>query len=417
MRIFKFGGASVKNADAIRNLAGIVKNTEGELVVVISALGKTTNKLEHILKQYIIHNDTCFSLFNDLKAEHFEIAIQLLGSEHSFLREMEHEFMKLHSNLVVKYSGNYDYHYDQIVHFGEIFSTKLISAYLNTGNVKNNWIDIRCCLKTDSNYREANVDYLVSQKMVQQSFNFESNSMFITQGFIASDHHGNPVTLGREGSDYTAALLANLLDAESTTIWKDVPGVLNADPKIFEKAVKLEELSYLEAIELAYSGAQVIHPKTIKPLQNKNIPLYVKSFINSNGGGTIIKEKAADPVKTPIYILKKEQVLVSIKPKDFSFVLEECMSQIFGHFFENRIKVNMIQTSAVSFSVCVDTDERKLPLLLDKLKEDYSVRYNDNLDLITVRHYTPEFVNEVLGQKEILLEQKSRNTTRLVVRG
>lgn len=416
MNVFKFGGASVKSTSAIKNLLHLVSQYKGELVVVISAFGKTTNKLEQLLDSYINSSHDTFAVFESLKSEHLEVCKELGLKKSMDFEGVNRILDDLKSFLDLPYNGLYDFTYDQIVHVGELLSTTIISAYLNENGLLNQWIDIRKVFKTDSTYREANVDFDTTGRLCKEFFDFSVNKLYITQGFIGADEKGFAVTLGREGSDYSAAILANLLNAESLTIWKDVSGVLNADPKIYPNAEKLPELSYLEAVELAYSGAQVIHPKTIKPLQNKQIPLLVKSFVHPNEEGTIIRSDEVDKALLPIYILKTNQVLITIKPKDYSFVLEECISNLFAKFFANRMKVNLIQTSAISFSVCVDNDERKLPLLLEAFKAHYHVLYNKDVQLMTIRHYTKEFVESLVKNMTVYVEQKSRSTIRLVVK-
>ena len=418
MLVFKFGGASVKDADAIRNLHKIVKSFPEKLVVVVSALGKTTNALEEILNLSYTDIEKCLERLLSLKQLHFNIANDLIKDSANILfQKLESEFENLKELLFRKdLSLNPDLNYDQFVSFGEIFSTLIVSEYLNQNETGNNWIDIREVFVTDDTYREAKIDFQLTLKSTQQVFTFKDTSIYLTQGFIGRSKNGFVTTLGREGSDYTAAVLANLLDAEKLIVWKDVEGVLNADPQYFERTQKLDELSYQEAVELAYFGAKVIHPKTLKPLHNKNINLYVKSFLNPEKEGTVIKCIKQYNQNLPIYILKKNQLLISIFPKDLSFVIEDELSTIFRYLSEQRIKVNLIQNSAISISFCVDNTNQKVKHLLDKLNEDYKVLYNGQLELLTIRHYTDEAIQEVTKNRKIYIEQRSRTTAHFVIK-
>ncbi len=418
VRVFKFGGASVKSADGIKNLAGIVNRYSSEpVVVVVSAMGKTTNALEHILAAYLNSEPSLFNLFNTLKGYHYSIAEELVGSDrrHFMFVELDRIFEELSSTLNRKTSDSYDFCYDQIVSFGEVIATKIVSIYLNHINQINRWIDIRTCLKSDNSYREGIIDFSTSKFLCQKTFNFEGETLYITQGFIAGTPSGTTTTLGREGSDYTAAILANLLDAQDVTIWKDVEGVLNADPKIFKNTCKLDFVSYQEAIELAYCGAQIIHPKTIKPIQNKKIPLFVKSFINPDAAGTQIAHSDSQLKLPPVLVLKQNQVLISLVPHDFSFVIEDSLSKIFAILYKHRVKVNLVQNSAISFSICVDEEKYRLPKAIEELKSDFTVRYNSNLELLTIRHYTKQAIEEQVGDKVVYLQQRTRSTSRFVM--
>ena len=310
---------------------------------------------------------------------------------------------------------DYNFCYDQIVSYGELISTSIVSEYLNVQGIKNTWIDARSCLRSDTNYREGNIDYRDSQFLSERAFNFINTSIYLTQGFIAGTTFNTTTTLGREGSDYTAAILANLLNAEDVTIWKDVEGVLNADPKIFKNTCKLDFVSFQEAIELAYCGAQIIHPKTIKPLQNKKIPLYVKSFLSPDAVGTKILHSDVPLQLPPVLVLKQNQVLISLTPRDFSFVIEDSLSQIFALLYKHRVKVNMIHTSAITFSVCVDEEKHYLPAAIEDLKKDFVVKYNKNLELLTIRHYTATAINEQIGERQVYMQQRTRSTARFVM--
>ena len=424
MIIFKFGGASVKDADAVRQLSNIVKSNSGKkLIVVVSAMGKITNALERLINSYYNQLPDIDDIFNEIKQFHFDIVNDLFNdninkefSIDDFKQTVNDVFIKLNRKINKNPSSDYDFEYDQIICFGEIISTKIVSAYLNFININNKWIDVRDCLKTDNNFREAKVDWEKSSPLVLKNFSFnESNNIYLTQGFIASSINGYSSSLGREGSDFTASILAYILNAKSISVWKDVPGFLNADPKWFDKTEKLDEISYQEAIELAFYGAKIIHPKTIKPIQNKSIPLYVRSFLNPEDEGTVIRSIKHKLDLVPVYIRKQNQVLLSISPLDFSFIIEENISKIFALFAKYKIKVNLIQNSAISLSVCISNNTNKFRQLINDLKKEYKVLYNKNVELITIRHYTDEAVNKAIMNKKILLEQKSRNTARFVL--
>jgi aspartate kinase len=418
LRIYKFGGASVKTADGVRNLANIVKSQSDNLIVVVSAMGKTTNALEVILADFLAGNPRVWDGFAALKEYHFEVLHGLFGnSVGNYIDTIFETFSEIETFLKEEPSRDYNYCYDQLVSFGEMLSTQIVSLYLNSIGVSNFWVDARKALISDCTYREGNVDLEQSHKNSRQVFNFTKSNLYITQGFIAGTAKGTTTTLGREGSDYTAALLANLLDAIDVTIWKDVEGVLSADPRVFPNAVKLNEVSFKEAIELAYCGAQIIHPKTIKPLQNKGIPLYVKSFLNPLAEGSRIVPNAQQEKLPPILVLKNNQVLISLSPKDYSFVIEDCLSRIFAIFYKHRVKVNLVQSSAISFSVCVDNEVHFLPGAMRELGEDFSVRFNENLALLTVRHYTKETIEELTKGKTLFLQQLTRSTARFVMDG
>ncbi|MCB2197303.1 MAG: aspartate kinase [Bacteroidetes bacterium] len=416
MLVFKFGGASVKDSKGVKNLLNIVSAYSENIIVVVSALGKTTNALEEILK--LSYQDMAMSLnkLDDLKNYHSIILNDLFSDRNlKIFEEIEEEFSSLTKKLKSDYDS-YDQKYDQIVSFGEIFSTKIVSAFLNQEQLSNSWIDIRKVFRTDDTYREAKIDFDHTEKESTKAFNFKDNRVFITQGFIGGSKKGLVTTLGREGSDYTAAVLANLLNAEKVVVWKDVEGILNADPQYFDTTEKLDKISYQEAVELAYFGAKVIHQKTLKPLHNKNIPLYVRSFINPEGKGTEIDCFKHYDQELPIFILKKDQMLISLLPKDLSFVLEDELSKIFKYLSEHRIKVNIIQNSAISISFCIDNANNKSKQLIEKLKEDYKVLYNDQLELLTIRHYSEEAINRITKDRKIYIEQRSRHTAHFVMK-
>jgi len=336
--------------------------------------------------------------------------------EQNVYEELNKIFQELEKYLEKMPSLNYDFEYDQIVAYGELISTKILSLFLAKSGRRNNWVDIRNCLKTDDTHREAKVDWELSSRLIHQVFNFESTFVYLTQGFIGGTKTNMTTTLGREGSDYTAAILSYILDSDKVMIWKDVPGIMNADPKWLDDAQKLERISYREAIELAFYGAKVIHPKTIQPLKKKEIPLHVKSFMEPSAPGTLIaKANNKREEHIPVFIQKKNQLLISILPNDFSFIMEENLSDIFSLFAQYRVKVNLTQNSAISFSVCVDDTGKNLLELIKELKKNYNVRYNENQELITIRHYNKEAVERMTKGREILIEQRSRNTAQYVL--
>jgi aspartate kinase len=417
LKIFKFGGASVKNADAVRNVASILKRYENEkLIVVISAMGKTTNSLE-LIHQARFHKQNYKSELQKLKTYHFEIANELFGESSEHLNPLHNQFDALEEKLHDPCSPNFDLEYDQVVCFGELISTTILQSFLQSQNMSCAWMDARQIIRTDNRFRDARVNWIHSAASTEQIKHvLDKKDIIILQGFIGSTSSGLSTTLGREGSDFTAAIMAYLLDAASVTIWKDVPGMLNADPKWFDNTVKLDKISFREAIELAYYGASVIHPKTIKPLQNKNIPLYIKSFLDPTAEGSVIQENMDYDNLVPSYIFKSNQVLVSITPKDFSFIVEDNLREIFSILADLGIRISLMENSAISFSIVVDKDDFKLESFFEKLKENYQIRYNENLTLVTVRHWDEKTIAMLTQNKEILLEHKSRQTVRMVVR-
>lgn len=419
MQVYKFGGASVKDAEAVINVAKVLKQEqkESKLCVVISAMGKTTNALEELTHAFFYKTGNPSLILEGIKKFHFDICDQLfLSTTHSIYQDLENTFVELYWSIEDEPTHSYDFEYDQIISIGEILSTKILSAYLNSVNVSNSWIDARGLIQTDNTYRDAVVDFDLTETLLHKSIIplFNHKNIIVTQGFIGGTSENFTTTLGREGSDYTASIIAYCLNATSVTIWKDVPGVLNADPKWFNHTKKIDELSYQDAIELTYYGATVIHPKTIKPLQNKNIPLYVKSFLQPEQQGTVIKQSDAR-LNIPSYIFKMNQVLISIQPKDFSFIAENNLSFIFEVFSKHHVKINLMQLSAISFSVCCDHDKTKIDALVEDLQHTFKVLYNSNLELMTVRYYTPETIASLTKNKIILLEQKSRFTVQMVM--
>jgi len=415
MKVFKFGGASVSSADAVRNSVNILKMYPGNKVLVISAMGKTTNALEIVARKYFNQVADVWTAFQDVKSYHDGIVTELWG-EPTELSELEKLFNQLSIRIKGERSLNFDYEYDQIVAFGELLSTQIISLYFNKIGLRNHWIDVRNCLKTDDLYREANVDWELSASLAKHVFTFEFDDFYITQGFIGGTSTNQTTTLGREGSDYTAAILANLLDAENVSIWKNVPGILNADPDFFKNTQKLDELSYKEAIELSYSGAKVIHPKTIKPLQNKNIPLFVKSFLEPEGAGTIIHSLEHPLELVPVIIVKNNMALITLSPDDFSFISISTVSDVFSLFTKYRLKVGLIQQSAIDLSLAFDEPEQGIDSLIAQLQEKFEVKYNTGLDLVTIRYYTPESVDHISAGRVIYIEQKSRRTARMLLK-
>ena len=416
MKVYKFGGASVRDASGIRNLAEIVAGEKEDLLIVVSAFGKTTNALENVLKKWISGDPGYRDSLADILSYHMVVAGDLFKGGNSAKDKIDNSFAKLEEYLKSSKKTDYDFDYDQIVSYGEAWSTIIVSEFLNYRSLDNIWVDIRGTLITDDRYRDANILWNESMVRVKGVFNFMGISRYVTQGFIGSTVTGRTTTLGREGSDYTAAILANMLDAEAVVVWKDVPGLLNADPKWLSNARKLEEVSYREAVEMTFSGAKVIHPKTIKPLHNKNIPLHVKSFIVPGEKGTVIKADARIREILPVFIRKENQILISILPKDLSFVMGDNLSRIFYLFIRHGIKVNLVEASAISINVCVDDDRVKVDSLINDLKTEFDAIYNDSLELLSVRHYTNDAVDMITKGRDILLEQRTRSTVRYVVR-
>lgn len=418
MKVFKFGGASVKNAAAVRNVSTVLNLYKNEeIIVVVSAMGKTTNALEKIVRAYFYREGDLYEELKTVKKFHSEIIEELFPQKnHSIYSEVNNAFVEIEWIIEEAPGGDHDFTYDQIVSIGELLSSKILSAYLNDAGIKNQWMDARDIIKTDNTYRDAKIDWENSISAVKNVSGLKGKGILVTQGFIGTTSENYTTTLGREGSDYSAAIFANLTDAKSVTIWKDVPGFLNADPKWFDSTVKLNNISYFEAIELSYYGATIIHPKTIQPLHNKNIPLYVKSFVSPGDDGTVINENTASDSLIPTFIFKMDQVLISILPKDYSFIVEENLSDIFSSFARHRVKINLMQNSAISFSVSADYDDKKIPILLEELKKTYKVLFNQNLELVTMRHYDQATIERVTEGKEILVEQKSRHTARMVMR-
>ncbi len=417
MVVFKFGGASVKSAEAVRNIVSILERYPEEIVVVVSAMGKTTNALERIIEHFVNREEEKLKGgYGELKKYHMEILGGLFPDKgNKAYVDIGDVFEELADRLAQEPTMNYDFDYDQIIGYGEMLSTKIIVHYLNSAGLKAKWVDVRKSLKTDNNFREGHIDWNVSTELVNKNYAFNGEKYLVTQGFLASNKNNQTVSLGREGSDYTAAIIAHMLRAESVTIWKDVPGVLNADPKYFDDTILLEKLSYLDAIELAYYGTSVIHPKTIKPLQNKNINLYVKSFVDPDAPGTLVGNLAYEKL-VPSFIFKMDQVLIRISPHDFSFIAEDNLEIIYGILYKHGLKINLQQTSAVSFQVIVNNDKRKVRLVVDALEEHFKVSYETGLELVTIRYFDNETIERVMINKTLLLEQRGVQNIQLVVR-
>ena len=418
MQVYKFGGASIKNADAIRTVGEILKGVEeDQLLIVISAIGQTTNKLVALTNAYLNLQANVNDLLEDIKQDHFTILQDLFGAgNHRIFDEVSNAFVEVEWLLEEEPADTPDYIYDQIVSIGEVVSSKIMAAYLNEVGCISTWVDARNYIKTDNNYREANVDWHKTELEMKRTLPAILNKGYvITQGFIGGTSENFTTTLGREGSDYSAAIFSACLDATALTIWKDVPGVLNADPKWFERTEKIPELSYHDAIELTYYGATVIHPKTIKPLQNHNIPLFVRSFKDPAEPGTKISSVAA-PVNIPSFIFKVNQVLISIMPKDLSFIIEENLSDIFQIFHGYKVKVNTMHNSAVSFSISADYEENEITKLIAELSNKYHIKYNTGVELVTIRYYNQSTIDRVTLNKDILLEIKSRHTCQLLMK-
>lgn len=416
MQVFKFGGASVKDAKGVKNLASVLnkvghKNT----LIIVSAMGKTTNAIEGVIKNYFENKTELQSAIQEVKKFHNEILLGLFENvNHQAFKKVNDLFDELNGFFKSNKSPDYNFVYDQVIGFGELASTTIISEYLNSIDIKNTWLDVRNHIKTDNYYRRANVNWAETQKLI--SSNFNKSVLNITQGFLGSDDNNFTTTLGREGSDYTAAIYAYCLNAEQVTIWKDVPGVLNADPRYFENAQLLENISYREAIELAFYGASVIHPKTLQPLQRKEIPLYVKSFLNPESAGTQIGKNVTLKPMIPCFIVKKNQVLISLSSLDFSYIVEENISEIFTLLHRYKMKVDVIQNSAISFSVCVDNIYNNLDKLLQQLKAKFKVNSHKNVSLYTIRHYNQSAINQIEKGKTVLLKQLTQETVQIITK-
>jgi len=416
MKVFKFGGASVKDAEGVKNLVSVLQTTgEKDLVVIVSAMGKMTNALEELVTHYFSNSNELEASKNKILHFHTSILDGLFENEsHPIYKTLRERFQKLSAFLEGNKSMNHAFVYDQVVSYGELISTSIVSAYLNEVGIQNTWLDVRQCIKTNDYYRDAKVDWEETQDRISTAVS--DKGITVTQGFLGAETQNNfTTTLGREGSDYTAAIFAYCLNATNVTIWKDVPGVLNADPRHFTNTQLLHHISYREAIELAFYGASVIHPKTLQPLQRKEIPLFVKSFVNPEGAGTCVgKGVALDPM-TSCFILRKNQVLISLSSLDFSFMMEDNISEVFNLLHHYKMKVELIQNSAISFSVCIENKYNNLEPLLTKLREKFKVTCYYGVTLYTIRHSNPMEIKSLVEEKEVLLKQESSETVQLVV--
>ena len=420
MKVFKFGGASVKDSESVRNVAKILDlYPQEKIVVVISAMGKTTNAMEKIAAAIWKKDKTAFGTEIDkLKTCHSDIVSELFSTE---IDKVEIELGAVYKELQTRFDTsvrkNSAFEYDQVVSLGEVLSTTIVARFLAKEGKSCSWADARKIIRTNHVYREGEVDWVCTEKLVKQQVanELKSKDIIVTQGFIGHTSDGYTTTLGREGSDFSAGILAYCLDAESVTIWKDVDGMLNADPRIFENTIKLDRISFREAIELSYYGASVIHPKTIKPLQNKSIPLYVKSFVHPENEGTVIQHASDKDHLIPSFIFKKKQILLSFTPRDFSFLVEQNLSDIFNRLARVNAKINLMQNSALSFSVLLDEEKTDLSELLGVFENTYSVKSDENLELVTIRHFDQATIDFVCKDKKVLLEQKTLETARFVL--
>jgi len=415
MKIYKFGGSSIHNSDHIKNFGKIVlQHKKGQLILVVSAIDKTTNQLENLLNCYFDKQDY-IPVFEKIKSFHLHLVEELFENQKDeVVSTLNTLFDDLENFLISNKEKDYNRLYDTVVGYGELFSTKILHHYLKKNHVDNKWIDIRRHLITDFSFREGNVLWLPTNKKIKEAFDFADTDLYITQGFIAATLTKQPTTLGREGSDFTAAILAYVLDAESVTVWKDMEGIYSADPKQFDTYEKINKLSYHETVELSYFGAQVIHPKTVKPLENKNIPLFVKSFYKPDSQGSIITRES-NKVMPPIVIVKDKQILVTIQPKDFSFIVEEHISLFFSMLASRNMKVNLFQHGAISISLVIDDKYKQFDNFVDELQENFKVLFNKDLTLLTIRHYTNEKIKELTAGKKIYVEQRTRKTARFVI--
>ncbi len=415
MRVFKFGGASVNDAEGVKNVVKVLEEIgHGNTLLIVSAMGKTTNAMEAIVNAYFDDKTKLALAFQESIGYHEAILRDLFDNRnHAVFAKIKALFDEVRGFLAWNKSPKYNFVYDQVVGYGELISTTIISTYFNEIGIKNNWLDVRNFIKTDNSYRDVSVNWEKTQERVKQ---IDRSKLNITQGFLGSDDNNFTTTLGREGSDYTAAILAYCLNADSVTIWKDVPGVLNADPRYFKETQLLNKISYREAIELAFYGASVIHPKTLQPLQQKEIPLHVKSFINPKDSGTTVGKGVGIEPEVPCFIVKKNQVLMKLSSLDFSFIVEDSISELFKLFHDHKMKVDLIQNSAISFSVCVDNRFGRLEELLNLLKSRFKVVCHEGVSLYTIRHFNEKAIESLQNGHEILLEQRGKETLQLVVK-
>ena len=419
MQVYKFGGASVKDASAVKNVATILReNNSKEKVVVISAMGKTTNELEKVVNLYAANDNKWADALSEVYSKHLPIINELFDGEGETAAEMVNAIIeRVRTFLMQNQTRNYNFIYDQVVSAGEYISTAIVSSYCNSLGITNSFLDAKECIHTDNAYTEGKIDWKKTEKAIVPVITaLVKDGFVITQGFIGCTPEGFTTTLGREGSDFTAAIFSYCLDAERMTVWKDVAGVMNADPKEFPDAQFLSEISYLEAIEMTYYGASVIHPKTIKPLQNKNIPLEVRSFVDYSKRGSVISATANTSFLPPIIILKRDQTLLSFSAKDFSFIAEDHLSKVFSVFASHRLRINMMQNAAISFSICIDTKREKMDNILEELQDDFHIVKNEKLTLLSIRHYNTGIIDRLTRDKDILIRQISRQTIQVLMR-
>ncbi len=412
MKVFKFGGASIKDAVAVKNVCDIIKqHGEKPLLVVVSASGKTTNALEKVVDAYFNQTGKAKELLEGIKQNHFNICKELFQNKHKVYDDLQNLLVELEWQLEEERMESYNYVYDQIVSTGELLSTTIIDHYLNNIGTESHWLDVRDVLKTDDTYREAKIDWEQTDQLIKNKvLPLLEKKVVVTQGFLGCNSENCTTTLGREGSDFTAAIFANALDAESQSVWKDVPGILNGDPRIWEETELIEDMTYHEAIEMTFYGAQVIHPKTIKPLQNKQIPLLVRSFVNPQDKGTKIYKAIKEPIYPPVRVIKYNQALISLYTKDFSFIEEYVMSKIIRAFSKVNLKINMMQNAAILFQAVVDNTEPKLDALVKDLERFFDVHVDRNLTLLTIRHYNEKVIKKSIGDRNSILEQKRAST-------
>ncbi len=420
IRVFKFGGASLKHAAGVQNVGAILKeHREAPLCIIVSAMGKTTNHLERVVRAYCDSEGEPQAILEEIKQFHFGICAELFPQGHEVFELLNDLFVSVEWVLEDEPHENYDYNYDQIVSVGELLSSRIVAAYLEHIGLPTHWLDARDIIVTDDIFREGWVQWEATEERAERlllPLMQQQSGFVLTQGFIGSTTENFTTTLGREGSDYTAAIFSHLLDAVSMTIWKDVPGVLTADPRYFENFLKLDRLSYKEAIEMTYYGAKVIHPKTIKPLQNKSIPLYVKSFLEPHAEGTVISDAMEHDTYPPMVAVERDQVLVHISTRDFSFVAEHHISQLFQYIADLRLQVNMMQNTAISFSVCFNDVDDKVDRFCKLIESEFKVVLDRGLELITIRHYRPEVIENLRSGKIVLLEERLPRTIQMVTK-
>ena len=416
MKVYKFGGASVRSAAGVRNIVSIVSGVKEGLFIVVSAMGKTTNAMEEVLAQFMKGEvEAAVDKLKEVEDFHATIINELFEHPENGMAAIQSDLRELKELIEEGVGDDYDRWYDRLVSYGEILSTRIVSAYFAEAGIDHDWLDMRRLLVTDSNFRAANVRMDDSQRRIRKAIADSGKKLFISQGFIGTNPHGDPTTLGREGSDYTAAVAGNLLNADSVTIWKDVPGIMNADPRIFPNPVHIPELTYLDAVDMALSGAQVIHPKTIKPLENKDIPLYVRPFNAPQEAGSVIRGSISKAIDVPVYIQRKDQALLILSPLDFSFVIKENLSVAFGIMHKHRLMISMIQSSAVTISVCVSND-RYLPQAIDELSNYFRVEATEQLEILTVRGPQANSDTGLLEGREVVITQHSQGLSQYILK-